>query len=552
MRKESKAVYKQVFKYYGNVKGMWLGVFTKIFENIVAKALVPVLFSKIIVLTINSEFIVVNNHFKTAIALLISSAILGAVGNFTFVKSSDRRYRSIVLAFHSKMLSKNLNFYNNIGSGKLSSFFRDHLDGSIKAARLLRGEILSTLSSLLLPTIVFLFYDYAISFIFLIVALCDIVLTNYIASKVKKLRKEALVVYKDLTSEVNDQINNIEVLKSSGDTADFQSKVGILAHTEEVLFSKRHSYESVGEAIKAIFISSALLLILYIIITQPHFSSLEASEMSVLSIIFLIQFNISALNFPDLYKIYHECIDRVYFTLPILSKKWEDEFEGVKNFPFKADILFNNVSFNYSLENGDVEVFKELSVHIEHGEKIAIVGKSGSGKSTFARLLLRFTTADKGSILIGNSKIENLDIQSLRKSISYVPAHPILLNRTIKENLLLFNQEATEQDVITACKQSKAYDFIIELEDGFSTVVGKNGGRLSSGQRQRISIARALLKFDAEIFIFDEVTSALDYNNIKIIIKNILKTLNDKTIILITHNKQVAKKMNRIINIEQF
>ena len=219
-----------------------------------------------------------------------------------------------------------------------------------------------------------------------------------------------------------------------------------------------------------------------------------------------------------------------------------------KIFP-EGEIKIQNVDFKYK-DNLPL-VFKNFNLTIPSNQKIGIVGDSGAGKSTLINLLLRFYDINTGNITIDGINIKNeLTQESLRKNISFIPQEPTLFHRTIKENLLYSNVNATDEEIVEACKQASCYDFIMDLEDGFDTMVGERGTRLSAGQKQRIAIARAILK-NSKILILDEATSSLDNiteNEIRKALKNLMK---NKTVIVIAHRLATLNNMDRIVVIDK-
>ena len=212
-------------------------------------------------------------------------------------------------------------------------------------------------------------------------------------------------------------------------------------------------------------------------------------------------------------------------------------------------ILFNNVSFSY--DNNSKLIFNRLSLDISEYQKLGLVGYTGSGKSTLINLLLRFYDVNEGGIYIDNQNIKEVTQESLRKNISYIPQDPILFHRTIRENILYGKLDATEEELIEACKKACCYEFINnDLENKFDTLVGERGIKLSGGQKQRIAIARAILK-NSKILILDEATSALDSiteKEIQIALNNLMK---DKTVIVIAHRLSTLNIMDRIVVIDK-
>jgi ABC-type multidrug transport system fused ATPase/permease subunit len=182
---------------------------------------------------------------------------------------------------------------------------------------------------------------------------------------------------------------------------------------------------------------------------------------------------------------------------------------------------------------------------IKKGEMTAIVGESGSGKSTLIDLLIGFYEPDKGVIYVDKKPLQELDIYSFRRHIGYVPQDTILFNDTVKNNLLWSDEKATEKEIIEVCKLANADEFIVNLSDGYDTVVGERGARLSGGERQRIALARALLR-RPELLILDEATSALDSRS-ELFIKSAIEHIsNQTTIVVIAHRLSTIVKADWI------
>lgn len=208
-----------------------------------------------------------------------------------------------------------------------------------------------------------------------------------------------------------------------------------------------------------------------------------------------------------------------------------------------GEIVFENVDFAF---NETREVLSSINLKIKAGEKVALVGPSGAGKTTFVRLLLRFYEITSGHIKIDGNNIQHITLESLRNNISLVPQDPLLFHRTIKENIRYGKAGATDVEVAEAARLAHCDEFINELPDKYDTYVGERGIKLSGGERQRVAIARAILK-NAPILILDEATSSLDSHS-ESLIQDALDTLmKGKTTIVIAHRLSTIRKMDRII-----
>jgi ATP-binding cassette subfamily C protein len=210
------------------------------------------------------------------------------------------------------------------------------------------------------------------------------------------------------------------------------------------------------------------------------------------------------------------------------------------------EIKFVNVTFGY--EPG-FPVLKNISFTIKPKEKVAIVGKNGAGKTTIAKLLLRFYDVNDGEILIGNENIKDIDLTYLREKISYLSQNPEIFDNTIRYNISYGNQNINEIEIIKVCKIVNIHDDIIKLPFAYDTPAGEEGTRLSGGQRQKITIARNIIR-NPDIFIFDELTSNIDSKSREQIFSSILNISKDKTLIYISHNLSEILNMDRVVVIE--
>ena len=216
--------------------------------------------------------------------------------------------------------------------------------------------------------------------------------------------------------------------------------------------------------------------------------------------------------------------------------------EALKKETFDDKITIKNVVFKYEEE----VILKDFSLEVKKGQTVALVGQSGSGKSTIANLLTRFYDVNQGSISIDDHNIKDLDLQSLRGLMGLVTQDSILFNDTIKANIALGKLEATDDEIIEALKIANAYEFVKELPEGIYTNIGDSGNKLSGGQKQRLSIARAVLK-NPPIMILDEATSALDTESEKFVQVALENMMQNRTSIVIAHRLSTIQKADLIV-----
>ncbi len=234
------------------------------------------------------------------------------------------------------------------------------------------------------------------------------------------------------------------------------------------------------------------------------------------------------------------------FSLLEVAPTTNDNLEDIPQ-SNDAEIRFENVSFDYDVRR---TIIKNISFTVPNGRKVAIVGPTGAGKSTISRLLFKFYDPKEGNIFINNTNLNKVSQNSLRKIIGVVPQDTVLFNDTIYYNIAYGNTSATKEEVISAAQNADIHDFITILPDGYETIVGERGLKLSGGEKQRVAIARTILK-NPKIFFFDEATSALDTSTEKEIQKNLENVSKGKTTLIIAHRLSTAANADNIIVLDQ-
>ena len=245
----------------------------------------------------------------------------------------------------------------------------------------------------------------------------------------------------------------------------------------------------------------------------------------------------------------HDAYSDAQEMIDILDTPHEvQDIEGAKPLSVSSgQIEFKDVSFYY---HADHNIFDHFNLPIRPGEKVALVGKSGAGKSTIIKLILRLFDVKNGSIEIDEQNIAAVMQESLRDSIAFVPQEPILFHRTLMENIRYGRRDATDEEVVEASKGARCHEFIESLPHQYGTYVGERGIKLSGGERQRVAIARAILK-NAPILILDEATSSLDSTSELLIQDALSELMQGKTVIVIAHRLSTVMKMDRIVVLEK-
>ena len=360
--------------------------------------------------------------------------------------------------------------------------------------------------------------------------------------------------------EVSEYSRYFNVLRDNSElfqeTIELQQEISSFNQADKV---KENLYEKMEESERihlnveivpmlAVGISSSLSYISLAVVLAVGIQLLIHNEISLL---YLIGYLIGAIKVKELFDVSREGMTEMSYIEPAIVRIKEIKNAALQEGEYtdlsSYDIEFKNVSFAY---NEDAKVLKDVSFTAKQGEVTALVGISGSGKTSVLRLISRLYDYDTGSILIDGKDIKKISTESLFKNVSIVFQDVTLFNTSIMENIRLGRESATDEEVKEAANLANCMDFIEKLPDGFNTLIGENGAELSGGERQRISIARAFLK-DAPVLILDEISASLDVDNEKKIQDSLNKLIKDKTVIIISHRLKSIENVNKIVVIDE-
>lgn len=360
--------------------------------------------------------------------------------------------------------------------------------------------------------------------------------------------------------EVSEYSRYFNVLRDNSElfqeTIELQQEISSFNQADKVkknLYKKMEESEGIHLNVEivpmlAVGISSSLSYISLAVVLAVGIQLLIHNEISLL---YLIGYLIGAIKVKELFDVSREGMTEMSYIEPAIVRIKEIKNaalqEGEDTDLSSYDIEFKTVSFAY---NKDAKVLKDVSFTAKQGEVTALVGISGSGKTSVLRLISRLYDYDTGSILIDGKDIKNISTESLFKNVSIVFQDVTLFNTSIMENIRLGRESATDDEVKEAARLANCMDFIEKLPDGFNTLIGENGAELSGGERQRISIARAFLK-DAPVLILDEISASLDVDNEKKIQDSLNKLIKDKTVIIISHRLKSIENVNKIVVIDE-
>lgn len=485
------------------------------------------------------------------VLVILISAACNTMNQYFMYQFSERSINQIKKKLFSILLRKELSFYDSHQTGELFSVI--NVDTGT-----LRTAFSSNLTTLIYKPIIATFcvvnmiiINVHLTLVLIIILPIVLLIISQLMKKLKIFSKQLLECYAISNSVLQESLILIRTIKTFTQEAYQDSKYNKLADTSlyQAIKTKR-----MGLLMEIVVIIIAVFFVSFILYVAVRFiinGELTTGEFTSFFIYTIMAINSLSATVSSLGNMQHSygAAERIN---DIINS--ETEYEGFQNSDFHSSIKFVssieflNVGFFYPTRSS-VIIYNNLNIVISKGSKIGIIGASGSGKTSLINMLLRLYPATSGNILIDGIDIYNWDLYAYRSLFAYVPQEVRLFSGSIKENLLYGNKHITDTELIDACIKSQCHEFIISLPDGYDTIIGDNGITLSGGQKQRIAIARAILR-NAQIFILDEITSAIDTETEKMITIQMLEGLSDKTIIVLSHKHELISKMDSVYRVE--
>jgi ATP-binding cassette subfamily B protein len=488
--------------------------------------------------------------FKTEliwyVVAVVSSGILGWRLNIWLIWNLEMKVlRDIAQRVFDHLVHLDANFHANRFGGSLVSQTNKLVGSYIRFADAIIFNLYTLVISMI-ATVVILGPRapiYAVSLVAL--SILYIIGTFFFSRAVREANRAQAEQESKQTGQLADAITNIMAVKSFA-AEDHESeryweeatKTKQATHRSMVATTYRETFSSTltsAIGIGALFIAvfgtkyyGADIATLFLIVTYTGVIGMRLWEFQNV----LRQFNRALGDASDMVKILQ--------IEPAIKDPEHPEASTIH----RGKIEFKNVRFSH--KGNRKMLFDGLNLRIQAGEKIGLVGHSGSGKTSLTSLLLRFSDIQGGEILIDGQDIRNITQHDLRSHITYVPQEPLLFHRSLAENIAYSRPDAEQREIEAIAKMANAHDFIAELEHGYKTLVGERGVKLSGGQRQRVAIARSMLK-NAPILVLDEATSALDSESEGLIQDALWKLMEHRTAIVIAHRLSTIQKMDRII-----
>lgn len=496
-----------------------------------------------------------NSNYSLNQVVLFFGGILILQGIFSFFRVyffaivSEKVSADIRRKVYDKFITLPITFFEKNRVGDLVSRITSDVSAFQNVLSLTLAEFFRQIVTLVVGIGIILYISWELTFFMLLTFPVVVIAAFFFGKYIRVLSKKVQEKLAEANTIVEETLQSITVVKG---------------FTNEKLESDRYGKsmkEIVALALKAATLRGGFVTFFIVglfggimLVVWYGGGLVEKGEIQLadlMSFLFYTAFIGASLNgLGDIYAQIQRSVGASERILEILGEDSEvDLKKEKKSKKIAGEIAYKNVNFSYP-SRSDLPVLKNFSLKIKAGEKIALVGQSGAGKSTIVQLLLKFYTLNDGQILIDGSDIAHEDVTELRQNMAIVPQEVILFGGTIEENIKYGKLDATPEEVIHAANRANAVEFIDRFPDGLQTIVGERGIKLSGGQRQRIAIARAILK-DPAILLLDEATSALDSESENLVQEALNDLMQNRTTIIIAHRLGTVKNVDQIYVIDQ-
>ena len=482
------------------------------------------------------------------IILLVLQGILSYIRVILFAIVSERGMADIRSSIYQRLIALPIYFFEKNRVGDLTSRISEDVNRlssvfSTTLAELIR-QVLILLTGIVFLLITLPKLSLTMLATFPLIVVGAMFFGKYIR-KLSKIRQKSLAITNTVVEETLQNIQTVKAFTNESlEYGRYKSEMGDVVTTSLKLARHRAAFAS----FIIIVLFGAIFFILWFGARMVQNGEMTSGEL----ISFIVYTAIIGGAIGSLGNFYTEVIAALGGTeriREILDENTEVQVPAVVSRPkITGRIQFEDVHFEYP-SRPDVGVLKGVDMDILPGQKIALVGQSGSGKSTIAALLMRLYDWQQGKILLDGKDIQAMDLTTYRSVFALVPQEVLLFGGTIRQNILYGRPEASEEDLVHAAKTSNSYDFITSFPDGFNTIVGERGIKLSGGQRQRIAIARAVLR-NPDILILDEATSSLDAESEKVVQEALERLLEGRTAIIIAHRLATIRNVDCIYVLE--
>ncbi len=535
---------RKAIKYIKPYKIKFIFAFLAILLGIITDIIQPLLWAKLIVNLFGNNFPKVIDNILLITIVFVVNTLAGFMRSYLTSFLSQQIIFDLKKDIYNRILNLPIKAFDKMRTGD----FMSRLEGDVGGvADIITNQLINTSVEILRVIIVGIAIFSINIYLALLVLVCfpiTFVVYHKFGVRIRKENEKFFELNDNYFSHVHQTISGIREIKSLGaNIISFKNFLELSTSLKEKGF-KINIISSVSQILSQIVNFSSEIIVMLVggyfvymgTLTMENFIAFTAySGQFSNSLMSITQINASIQQILTSLERIFGLLDNLNYGIEPIGKQKLKKVNG--------NIMFKNVSFQYDEET---KILNNINLNIPANKKIAIVGQSGSGKTTLFNLILRFYRPTKGIITIDGIPLFDIDETSLRENLAIVHQEPYFMTLSIKENLKLASPEATDKDLIEACKIVFIHDFINSLPDKYDTVLGENGVTLSGGQKQRLAIARALLR-NAKIILFDEATSALD-NESQIKIKEAIDHIATKhTVLIIAHRLVTVLGADEII-----
>lgn len=482
--------------------------------------------------------------------VLVVQGIMSYFRTTLFALVSEKGMANMRKDLYNKIITQPIVFFEERRVGELTSRITTDIEQLQSVFSITLAEFIRQLVVLISGVIIIVYWTPGLSIIMLLTFPVVVVVSMFFGRYIKKVSRQRQDQLAETNTIVEETFQSFSMVKSFVNEY-FESLRYGKSVDKVVDISLRYArLRGIFFAFIISILFGAIFFILWRGALMVEAGNMESGDLFSF-IIYTTILGGAIASFGNLYTQMVGALGATERILEILEKDEEIDLSESKKpgtLFIKGKVTLENVGFSYPTRK-DVEVLKNISLQVDPGQKIALVGQSGSGKSTIVQLILRFYHIQKGSIKIDDQDITTLPIHQLRKEIGIVPQDVILFGGTILENIRYGKPEASMEEVREAAKLSNSLQFIESFPDGFETLVGERGIKLSGGQRQRIAIARAILK-NPKILILDEATSSLDAESEKLVQEALENLMIGRTSIIVAHRLATIKDVDCIYVLE--
>lgn len=471
---------------------------------------------------------------------ILYSIALSVSHKATFSVLKDIRLRML-----DKLPKMPLGEIINVPSGNLKQIMVDQVESMEKPLAHLLPEMTSNILGSLSIFIYLLFLDWRMALLSLVSIPFGMLFMGFVMKNYAVQYEGSVKVSREMNSAIVEYVNGIEVIKTFN-----QDKKSYAKYKDKVIANAKYFYDWMKSCQLPVSLSKNIspTTMITVLPFGWYFYTHGSLGAEIFVPVIILSLGIAGplletINFVDGLAKIGTIANSINSILEGKEQNHSDQFRDIKNF----DIDLQNVKFEY--EKGK-EILHGISLNIKQGSTVAFVGSSGSGKSTLAKLIAGYWDINSGNIMIGGYNLMDIPLKQLYGLVAFVSQDNFLFNESIRENIRMGNPNASDEEVEDIAKRSGCHDFIVKMEHGYDTVVGSSGSHVSGGERQRISIARAMLK-DAPIVILDEATSYIDPENEVVIKKALSKLVENKTVIVIAHRLSTITDAKQIFLIEK-